>query len=305
VRLVLDEPVVARAGDRFVLRDASPARTVGGGVITDPVAPPRARPWPLAPRTPSALLEALLHEAGARGVPTIELPVRLGAPPSRIAEVLSSVQGSRVGNRLIGADALAALEREAASIVARHHAEHPLEAGVPQQWLRSRIAAPDDVATAILARLEARGALVAEQGTVRLPGFTPRLSSAEELVRERLLQALDSAASEPPSLDELAAALNVAPESLSAVARLLARDGVLVAVEPARYYTARVVQELVERLRSGMTGDTGYGPAELRELLGFSRKFLIPFMEHCDRVGITRRDVEGKRRLATGVRTIS
>jgi len=305
VRLVLDEPVVARAGDRFVLRDASPARTIGGGVITDPVAPPRARPWPLAPRTPLALLEALLREAGAHGVPMNELPVRLGVPPSRIAEVISAVKCSHIGHRLLGADVLAALEREAAVIVAKHHAEHPLEAGVPQQWLRSRIAAPDDVATAILARLEEQGALIAEQGTVRLPDFTPRLSSAEELVRERLLDALDAAASEPPSLDELALSLHVAPESLTAVARLLARDGVLVAVEPARYYPARVVKELVQRLHAGMTGDAGYGPGELRELLGFSRKFLIPFLEHCDRVGVTRRDLEGKRRLVTGTRTIS
>src|SRR5205085_2872426 len=47
-RIVLDEAIVARAGDRFVLRAASPVVTLGGGVITDPMAPLRARPWPLA-----------------------------------------------------------------------------------------------------------------------------------------------------------------------------------------------------------------------------------------------------------------
>ena len=54
-----------------------------------------------------------------------------------------------------------------------------------------------------------------------------------------------------------------------------------------------------------MASDVGYGPSELRELLGFSRKFLIPFLEYCDRVGITRRDLEGKRRLVGAARTIS
>jgi selenocysteine-specific elongation factor len=42
VRIVLDEPVMARAGDRFVLRSASPLATIGGGVITDPLAGRRA-----------------------------------------------------------------------------------------------------------------------------------------------------------------------------------------------------------------------------------------------------------------------
>jgi hypothetical protein len=37
-----------------------------------------------------------------------------------------------------------------------------------------------------------------------------------------------------------------------------------------------------------------YSPAELRELLGLSRKFLIPFLEYCDRVGYTVRGVTGR-----------
>jgi hypothetical protein len=45
-----------------------------------------------------------------------------------------------------------------------------------------------------------------------------------------------------------------------------------------------------------MTRGVEYGPAELREMLGFSRKFLIPFMEYCDRIGITARDGAGRRR---------
>src|SRR6185437_13693402 len=45
-RLVFDEPVVLRAGDRFVIRTSAPLDTIGGGVITDPYAPRRARLWP-------------------------------------------------------------------------------------------------------------------------------------------------------------------------------------------------------------------------------------------------------------------
>jgi selenocysteine-specific elongation factor len=189
--------------------------------------------------------------------------------------------------------------------VEEFHSRQPLEPGAPQQWLRSRLDAPDDVAAAALAGLEARQLLVAEQGTVRRHDFAPRLSAAEQSLSERLLAALDAASHEPPSLDELGASLGIAPDSLSAIVRLLARDGVLVAVEPARYYRAGTVAELVGRLRGGMTVGAGYGPAELRELLGFSRKFLIPFLEYCDRVGVTRRDLDGKRRLHADARTIS
>ncbi len=305
VRVVADEPLVARAGDRFVLRDASPARTIGGGVITDPLAPPRARPWPLEARTPVSLLARVLAEVRMNGVAISELPVRLGVAPARVAEVVAALDTWRVGSLLLGGDARAMLEVEALRLVERYHGEQPLEEGAPQQWLRSRLPAPDDVAAATLIGLEARGAIVASQGSVRLPGFGPHLSVAEESIRDRLLAALETAGTEPPAFDELAASLELAPSPLAAVARLLARDGTLVAVEPARYYRAATVDALVVRLREGMKPDVGYGPSELRELLGFSRKFLIPFLEYCDRVGVTRRDLEGKRRLVVAVRTVS
>jgi selenocysteine-specific elongation factor len=305
VRIVLDHPLVARAGDRFVLRDASPARTIGGGMVTDPVAPPRARPWPLEARTPSHLLQRLLDEAGNRGVAVHELPVRLGVSPSRIGEIVARHGGWQVGGRLVGAKARAALDEDVLGTVREHHAAYPLEPGIQLQLLRSRLKAPEEVATTAVDGLQARGAIVVEQGIVRLPGFSPRLSAAEAATGQRLLAALDAAGHEPPSLDELGSALQLSPAILVTIARHLAREGSLVAVEPARYYRSHTVDALVTRLRAGMSDDAGYGPSELRELLGFSRKFLIPFLEYCDRVGITRRDLEGKRRLVTGARTIS
>jgi len=304
-RIVLDEPVVARAGDRFVLRAASPAVTIGGGVVIDPVAPARARAWPAGPRTPEALLAFLLREGGANGVEVAELPVRLGVPPARVPAIIGSVPSWRVGSRLVGIDARAKVEADALRLVAAHHAEHPLESGASQQWLRSRLDAPDDVATALLAALEDDEAIVADQGIVRLPDFAPRLSGAEEKVRVRLLAALQDSGTEPPTLDELATSLAADPNVLGPVARLLARDGSLVAVEPNRYYLGVTVAELTGRLRAGMDPAIGYGPAELRDLLGFSRKFLIPFLEYCDRVGVTRRDLDGRRRLLPHERSIS
>jgi selenocysteine-specific elongation factor len=234
-----------------------------------------------------------------------ELPVRLGVSPSAVGEVVARHPAWRVGARLIGAQAQVRLNDDLLAAVAEHHAANPLEPGVQLQWLRSRLKAPEDVATAAVEVLQARGAIIVEQGIVRLPDFAPRLGRDEAVTGDRLIAALDAAAHEPPSLDELASALAVPLSSLVTIARHLAREGSLVAVEPARYYRTHTVDALAARLRAGMSDDAGYGPSELRELLGFSRKFLIPFLEYCDRVGITRRDLEGKRRLVEGARTIS
>jgi selenocysteine-specific elongation factor len=295
-RVVLDEPVVARAGDRFVLRDASPVATLGGGVVTDPFAPPRARAWLTETRAPGALLERVVAEAGAGGVSVSELPVRLGVAPASVASVVDAFGGWRVGERLLGEAARDALAADALAVLERFHGDQPLEPGAPLQWLRSRLRAADEVSDALLASLAADGAVVVEQGMARAAAFVPRLSAGQDALREAVIAALEAAGREPPSLDELAATLGTPAAALAAVARFLARDGALVAVEPTRYYAASAVEALLARLRAGMQVGADYGPAELRELLGFSRKFLIPFLEFTDRAGHTLRDGSGRRR---------
>ena len=70
--------------------------------------------------------------------------------------------------------------------------------------------------------------------------------------------------------------------------------GLVVAVEPDRFYAREVVTGLVELLRKGMSRGREYGPSELREIVGLSRKYLIPFLEYCDRERITERRTTGR-----------
>jgi hypothetical protein len=50
-----------------------------------------------------------------------------------------------------------------------------------------------------------------------------------------------------------------------------------------------------------MVSGADYGPAELREFLGLTRKFLIPFLEYCDREGYTIRNELGRRHRGTKI----
>ena len=82
--------------------------------------------------------------------------------------------------------------------------------------------------------------------------------------------------------------------TLLAILRILEREGVVVPVEADRFYAAEAVNDLVDRLRRGMLPGREYSPAELRDVLGVSRKYLIPFLEFCDRRGITARRSAGR-----------
>ncbi|HET7456308.1 MAG TPA: selenocysteine-specific translation elongation factor [Gemmatimonadaceae bacterium] len=303
-RIVLDEPVVARAGDRFVLRTASPVATVGGGVVTDPLPPyRRVRPWPAAGLSVDERLSLMLAEAGTHGIERGTLLVRLGETPAAARETVGgAVAAGRavpLGGRLFAGAVLDVLGGRLIALVGAHHRESPLEPGASLQSVRAQLGAAPELVEEAIRRAAVAGDVEVEGGLVRRRGWAPRPSEAQRQLLARLAAALAGAGREPPSVGELAATHG---PSTPALIRLLEREGQVVQVEPDRYYAATAVAELVGALRGGTVRETVYSPAELRDLLGISRKYLIPFLEYCDRTGVTIRRDAGREVASAGAR---
>jgi selenocysteine-specific elongation factor len=301
VRVVLDEPLVARAGDRFVLRSASPLATIGGGVITDPVAPRRARPMAATGLDAPARLALFLTEAGLHGVAESALPVRLGLSTTDAKRIADSTKGvTRVGDRLFAAAALESARTRLVELVRQHHAERPLDRGAQREAVRSRLTLEATLFDRLVASLVASGTLEASGAELRLAGRAPELSDQQRKVSEELVSALDAAGHEPPSVSELQTRFG--PHTV-ALLRHLEREQRVIQVEEGRFYAPGAVRELLQRLEGRMAGQGELAPTDLREVLGFSRKFLIPFLEFCDRKGYTAR--QGNGRIWRGMKVAS
>jgi len=293
-RVALDTPIVARAGDRFVIRGGSSLTTLGGGIVNDPApASRRARPWTASAATPEARLTIALEAAGVLGVREDHLAVRIGASPAevptlvrKVGKAAVSVDGSLYAKRIfddLGAR-LVALVNEA-------HGTNALEAGTSLQSLRGRVHAPEALADAVIKALTANGTLEVDGAVVRRKGWRPVLDAGQDRRRDALLAALRAAGREPPSVGELDATLG---KGSAPLLRLLEREGLVVAVEADRWYAREALDGMVDALRKGLERGREYSPSELREVLGLSRKFLIPFLEYCDRSGITDRRAQGR-----------
>lgn len=290
-RLVLDAPVVARAGDRFVLRGASPLVTLGGGIVVDPLPDHRrARPRRV-PDDSGAALRELLRAAGPQGVPRGALPVRAGVRPGEVAALAESDAVVAAGDDLFAPSLVATLAERVLSLVDAHHSASPLEPGVPLQRVRAVLAAPPQLSELVLARLVAegrlsvRGALVARDGWVATPEPAQALAAAE------IARVLGEAGREPPGAPELAERFG---GETMALLRYLERSGAVIAVEAERFFARGALEGVIGTLRERMIPGVEHTPHELREFLGVSRKFLIPLLEYCDREGITVRRPAGR-----------
>jgi len=282
-----------RAGDRFVIRSSAPLNTIAGGVIVDPYAPKRARPWPVG-LNPAERLARLVDEAGGQGVPMASLAVRAGVPPDGVRALAHDpvVNAELVaGKLLVSRDFLQSMHASLHLAVDEYHRAHSLEPGAPAQSLRSQLNASDEVAEWVLAQALGNGELKSTAGLIHKPDWSPSLSGGDEQLAGEVLRHLDSASSEPPSIDELATKLGKDP---TPVLRYLERRGDVVQVERDRYYAADHLRSLISKLRTAMAGGVEASPSEIRDALGVSRKYLVPLLEYCDRVGYTNRHANGR-----------
>jgi selenocysteine-specific elongation factor len=291
-RVVLDAPIVVRAGDRFVIRGGSPLGTLGGGVVADPSpSHRRPRPWTTPHESVADRLALALHEAGRDGLEVASVPVRVGVRPHDVDGLLDQLNALRIGGRVFDGSLRNGLVASVEQIVADHHARAPLDVGLALQTVRAQIKGRSELVDyAMRDAVDARRIEI-DGGLIRKAGWTPQLSAAQSASRDRLIASIRAAGNEPPSVAELEA--DHGPSSV-ALLRLLEREEVIIPVESDRYYSKEAVSGLVERLRGSMQRGREYSPAELRDAIGLSRKFLIPFLEYCDRSGVTERRSTGR-----------
>ena len=326
-RIVLDQPVIARGGDRFVLRYPSPPRTIGGGEVVDPyparrktvAGMPAAAHDPLGhgqPRGPagrqyegdaanpghpadadessattSARLRRMLSAAGKSGISLASLPIRLGCLPSTVSAHCASVAAVTIGGHAYDRACLDQISGDLFAAISVHVANHPLEEGVSIQTLRASFGTAAEVIDEALNRLAGAGRIELKSSLARPSGWAPTLDTREQALADAIMHEISVRPSEPPNVAELTGKFG---SEAPALLRKLERDGQLERVSDDRYYSLAAITQIKDTLRSRLEPGRTYAPAELREVLGVSRKYLIPLLEFCDRAGVTERTAGGR-----------
>jgi selenocysteine-specific elongation factor len=294
-QLRLEHPSAAGRGDRLIIRSYSPATTIAGAVVLDPVSPRRRRDGSAASLASdlATTAAALVAEAGSEGIDAATLAARLTVPRTGLAAALEGrpdlVALGRDPVRYVSARALDALAEQARSALAQFHADNPLKAGMPREELRRRVfsRASDGAFERSLETLTARGEVRGEAETVALARHAVRLTPAEEAARESLLKRAHAAGL--AGIDAGPAGAGGADARLvERVVRVLLAEGRLRRVGET-VVDAAVLDELKREVRRRWPPGTRLDVAGFKNLTGLSRKFVIPLLEYLDRERVTRR----------------
>jgi selenocysteine-specific elongation factor len=118
---------------------------------------------------------------------------------------------------------------------------------------------------------------------IRLPGFTPRFTSAQQQQIERLLQRFRESAYTPPGRPE--AEMMVEADVLNA----LIEQGQLIKLGDGLLFLRETYEEALKRLVIYLREHEKMTVAEARDVLGATRKYILPLLEHMDALHLTKR----------------
>lgn len=304
-QIVLERDVAAIVDDRFVLRDTSARRTIGGGRIVDLRAPSRKR------RTPERLarLEALSIEA-----PEEALSALLGRAPFfteleafALDRCLAPTNVDEIARRaglvrlaagastfVLNDQIFSLLKRDLLVMVAEFHAQHPDLAGIGVERLRLALSPrlPVPGFKALLAQLVRSGELVVQGAWARLPSHEARLSEADAAWWEEIAPLLGGAERfRPPRVRDIANALEFSEADVRRLLKTRSRMGHLDEIAHDHFFlretTSEMVDILVDLARHQPRGEIS--AAQFRDCVENGRKVAIQILEFLDRHGVTLR----------------
>ena len=298
-QLRLERPVAAGRGDRLIVRSYSPARTIGGARVLDPLPPKRkgvaaAALRDLAGAGAARAAVLMIGEVGRAGIDAETLAARVTLPVPSLLATLSGENGvvplGREPATFVSRGALDSLRAATRDMLARFHEENALKAAMPREELRRRLfaRAPEAAFEHVLAELVESGDLRLSADAVALARHAVRLTPAEEEARRALLEAALAAGLEGLDVARAAAVARQDERLALRTSRLLLDEGLLRRVGEL-YVHRDPLDELKKEVRRRWPPGSRLDVGAFKEITGLSRKFVIPLLEYLDRERVTRR----------------
>jgi selenocysteine-specific elongation factor len=305
VQLVLDSPIAAAAGDRFVLRDTTAQRTIGGGKFLDLRAPARKR------RTPERLTQ--LHAYGI-GDPERALAALLDSPPQFVDlsvfardRALNQQQTQAIVERLgaitvpaadrvfvLSAPVWLNFKRGLLATLQGFHADHSDLPGIGLERLRLQLQPllPTPLFRSILQGLGQKKEIALDGAWVRLAGHEVRLTEEDETVWGRIAPLIGGGERfRPPRVRDVGAVLTLHEADVRRLLKLLGRMGKVDEVAHDHFFLRATVAEMVEIIveLGAAAASSQFTAAQFRDRVNNGRKVAIQILEFFDRHGVTLR----------------
>ncbi len=308
VQYRLEEPVVAERGEHYVIRSYSPCRTIGGGEVLRGVHTKklkRFREEVLAPLrllhngTEQEIVEQAFLESTHYLFSNEEISRYLNIYPSRVREIIKGLTEKGILVNIkddskvfsVHRRRFSATRAEVLRLIDEFHKTNPMKRGIEGTALRTKLPreVPNPLLSRVLADLQREGAITISGQTIAMTGHQVRLSESDKKVMESIEDSFLNNRFTPPSLEKVLPKEASERDRFRSFINLLVEEGRLIEVEPALYFHAEAIEELKDRLVGFVQERGSITVADFRDLIGATRKYVVPLLEYFDRIRLTKR----------------
>lgn len=308
-QVFLEEPGTATWGQPFIIRGPSATVTLGGGQVLQPVAKKiRRRHYEMLERIellwsgdPEQRALAVAWFGGFAGFSVADLvrganlaPDQAQATIDRLRDAgkLVQVPVGPARQVILHADMVRQLDDRILAALALLHEQNPLMTSHDRQKVQAQLDYVGDEALvhADVERLIKLKRIVGDLRRIAHAEFKPKLSANLRKLKDKVVAAYKDGAFQPPEPGSFAAAAGGNAASLKDLFDVCVAEGLLTPIADGLFLHSEMDGELRRRVSGKLTEGAGMTVAEIRDLLGTTRKFAVPICEYLDRIGVTRRE---------------
>ncbi len=303
VQLVLDEPVGACAGDRFVVRDQSAQETLAGGHVIDLFPPRRGRARPER----LAVLEALDrpgHEDALRaamelsdtGIPFAQFCVTRNLTDEEAdaaAQAAGAIVAGEDAHRVaLSAAAWSKLRDATTGALDAFHEKNPDRLGPASAQLRRSLGrfVPEPLFDALVTALIADGTLASDGMLLHRPDHQPGLTGDEAKHWAELLPLLEATPEAPPVVNDLARDAGMPVHAVMKTMRQAVRMGMAAQIAANRFFQPGPLRAHAQVFEKMIAENGTVGVSDFRKAAGVGRNIAVEILEYFDRVNLSQRD---------------
>jgi selenocysteine-specific elongation factor len=292
------------------MRGSYAIQTLGGGTVLD-IAPGRHKRLSDGLQRIYLLLqqgslrekaEYHIEKGGYKGMSRDYLAMLLGVGRDVVEGIAADPASSRwmktVGKTLVRAERFLAYKKLLKTLLDEFHAKNPLKIGISREELRTRLPeAEPHIFQAALEDVVGEGIAEIEKDRVKLKSAAQKPDQSR--VEAEILGILDKRGLTPPSMGEIVEELRIKEEHGRDIFGKLVYEGKVVRVKGDMYFSRTHIEELKRTVKEHLSLKKEMSPADVKAVLGLSRKYMIPLLEYLDEIKLTIR-VGDKRVLRTG-----
>lgn len=296
----LDEEIVTKRGDRFILRRPSPQETIGGGWVIDP----KGQKYRFGERTVAELEKKKVGTPGERIVSALmeakslgldDLITRTSLDRDVLEEELKSDDFILYNGKEYTLKALVEVnEEDLYNRLRDYHTEFPMKQGLNKAELIQAQAKiyPKSLLDFVIEEAVKNGVFKRKEQYISLGEFMPHVPKNWKTRTNNMLGKLKSDGMKVHYFKDYLDGAGI-PESISPdLKKFLEDEELVVPLDELYYWHGDIFNLAVGKLKAETS--TEFEVSAAKDILGLSRKYMIPFLETIDAKGLTRR-VENKR----------